>query len=311
VNIDEINADILLQYNYFLMSESGSSKNTVDCYISDVRLFALDREKSLLDITTTDVIEYLADLYILAFTSATISRKRSSLISFFTFLEENNLNLKVDFEKVPPVSHTYHLPGIISVEEILTFLDSYPTNNPYYRKNKSEETYHRMYQRNKTMLEMLYNTGIRISELTNLTTHDYFKTEKLLKVTGKGNKQRFLPLSKFMIKLIDDYLKNCRPYFINQKQINDTMFMNKFGKKFSRQGAWEIVHAAARDAGITGEFSPHSFRHAFATHLLEGGVNLRIIQELLGHTSIKTTQIYTNTDLEFVIENHRQYHPRK
>ena len=163
--------------------------------------------------------------------------------------------------------------------------------------------------RNKVIIELLYNTGIRVSELINLTTHSIFKEDQLLKVVGKGDKQRFLPLSPYMFNLLNEYIYSCRTQFKCKKNC-DTLFLNKIGAKFSRMGMWKIIHQAVIEGGISIPVSPHTFRHNFATHLLEGGVNLKVIKELLGHSSIKTTQVYMNTDVNFMIENHRVYHRR-
>jgi integrase/recombinase XerD len=146
--------------------------------------------------------------------------------------------------------------------------------------------------------------------LINLTTHSIYHDDKLISVIGKGNKQRFLPISDYLLEVIEYYLKNSRSFFLVKKS-PDFLFLNKMGKKFSRMGMWKLVHRAALEHGIAIKITPHTFRHTFATHLLEGGVNLRIIQELLGHSSLRTTQIYTNMDLRFVIENHRNYHPKQ
>jgi len=290
---------ILEEYSLNLMTESNLSKATVSSYISDVRIFFRNIDKPVLEVTTKDIIKYLADLRIIVdkqMLPSSISRKRSSLFSFYTYLEDSGYTTLVDFDKIPAIQHTYHLPDILSVDEMLDLLDKYPTDTPPK-------------VRNKFILETLYNTGIRISELINLTTHSVFRDDKLLKVIGKGNKQRFLPLSDYMMELYEYYLSECREKFVMGK-LNDYLFLTRFGKKFSRMGMWKIIHKAVVERGITKDITPHTFRHCFATHLLEGGVNLRIIQELLGHCSVKTTQIYTNIDIRFIMEEHRRCHPR-
>jgi len=287
---------ILDDYSFNLQTESGLSQNTVSSYISDISIFFRNIDKPVLDITTQDIVDFLSDLREIDRAPSSISRKRSALLSFYTYLENSGYAIKVNFEKIDPVHHVYHLPDILSVDEMLDLLDNYPTETPQDI-------------RNKTILETLYSTGIRISELVNLTTHSIFRDDKLLKVIGKGNKQRFLPLSDYMMDLYENYFISCRENYI-QSKYSDYLFLTRFGKKFTRMGMWKLIHQAVVERGIEKKITPHTFRHSFATHLLEGGVNLRIIQELLGHSSVKTTQIYTNTDLSFIIEEHRRCHPR-
>ena len=280
-----------------LLSENGLSEKTTKSYTSDIKLFFEYFHKAIFEINTADIIEYLAELYKTGLAPSSISRKRSSLISFYTYLENANQKINIEFDKIPSIKYDYHFPDVLTREEMLDLLDKYPTDNPQNI-------------RNKTILELLYSTGMRISELINLTTHNIYQKEMLILVTGKGNKQRLLPLNDFMLDLIKHYIKNSRITYMTPKS-DDTLFLNRFGKKFSRMGLWKIVHQTVLEQGIIKPLSPHTFRHSFATHLLEAGVNLRIIQALLGHSSISTTQIYTNTDLRFVIEEHARCHPRK
>ena len=164
-------------------------------------------------------------------------------------------------------------------------------------------------KRNQAMLELLYCTGLRISELLGLTTHDLNFSESVILVRGKGSKQRFVPFVDSVGTLLENYLAQTRPALLQLKQ-TDVLFLNSRGAKLSRMGFWKILRQAALDAGIKQEITPHTFRHSFATHLLEGGVNLRIVQVLLGHSSLNTTQIYTHVDTRYLIETHRMYHPR-
>ena len=288
---------VLTNYKLNLLSEEGLSENSINSYISDVKIFVNHVQKEYLDIVTDDLLKYMSELYKLELAPNTIARKRSSFVSFYTYLEKVGYTAKIDFEKIPSVKYDYNFPETISANDMIEMLDKYPMDTPQNIRNKA-------------ILEMLYSTGVRISELINLTTHNVYADDRLLTVTGKGNKQRYLPISDYLLELINHYLSNSRGHF-RQKPYNDYIFLNRFGKKFSRMGMWKIVHETVLKQGINKPISPHSFRHAFATHLLEAGVNLRIIQELLGHSSIKTTQIYTNTDLKFIIEEHRQYHPRQ
>ncbi|MCL2064705.1 MAG: tyrosine-type recombinase/integrase [Candidatus Cloacimonetes bacterium] len=283
-------------YKLSLLSEDGLSNNTTNSYISDIKLFFEYLSKGVLEVSTNDVIEYLSELYQIGLAPSSISRKRSSLNSFFNYLQVNNHDINVDFEKIPSVKYDYQFPDVLTKEEMLDLLDKYPAETPQDIRNKA-------------ILEMLYSTGIRISELINLTTHSIYGKEKLILITGKGNKQRFIPLNDFLLDLLEHYINNSRNTYMNYKS-DDTLFLNRFGKKFSRMGMWKIVHKIILEQGILKPLSPHTFRHSFATHLLESGVNLRIIQALLGHSSISTTQIYTNTDLRYILEEHGRCHPK-
>ncbi|MCK9328263.1 MAG: tyrosine-type recombinase/integrase [Candidatus Cloacimonetes bacterium] len=294
------NRVLFQKYRFNLLSENGLSQNTVDSYINDLNLFfstyPMDAEK----ITNKEIINYLSSLYELGLAPSSISRKRSALQSFFSYLDQNifNENLSIDFDKIPSVRYEYHIPEVLSKEEIIDFLDKLPT-----------ETIFEI--RNKIILELLYSTGLRISELIDLSIHSIHKQDKLLLVCGKGNKQRYVPLSDYILDLLQMYLNTVRLELkVANKTNQDALFLNKFGKKFSRMGLWKMIHKALLEYGISKMITPHTFRHCFATHLVEAGVNLRIIQELLGHTSISTTQIYTNIDIRYLIENHRINHPK-
>jgi len=163
--------------------------------------------------------------------------------------------------------------------------------------------------RNKLMMELLYATGMRISELLSLSVHDLNLTERVILVHGKGSKQRYVPYVDTLDELFEKYLKLSRPILLKLKQ-SEILFLNNRGDKMSRMGFWKILKKAALKANIKKEITPHTFRHSFATHLLEGGVNLRIVQALLGHSSIDTTQIYTHIDMKRLVETYKEYHPR-
>ena len=159
------------------------------------------------------------------------------------------------------------------------------------------------------MMELLYATGMRCSELLGLTIHDLHQSKCMILVRGKGSKQRYVPYYKVLNPLLDKYLSTHRPVLLGINQ-GDTLFLNRSGGPLSRMGFWKILKQACFRAGIKHDISPHTFRHSFATHLLEAGVNLRVVQSLLGHSSINTTQIYTHVDTRWLVETHRQYHPR-
>jgi integrase/recombinase XerD len=285
---------LLEHFRYTLMSVEGLSENTCKSYTYDVELFYNHTQKGVFEIETNDIISYMADLRSNKAAPSTTSRKRSALLSFFKYLEDNDHIVKVDFDKIPSVKFEYHFPDALPAGTMLDLLDRYPTDNAQN-------------MRNKVILELLYSTGMRISELVNLTIHNLFFDIKTIMVTGKGNKQRMLPMSDFVSGLLQDYIAGSRTAY---KSKLDYLIVNRYGKKLSRMSMWKIIYQAVLERGITQKVTPHTFRHSFATHLLEGGVNLRIIQELLGHSSVKTTQIYTHADISFIMQNHLKHHPR-
>ncbi|MDX9977875.1 MAG: tyrosine-type recombinase/integrase, partial [Candidatus Cloacimonadales bacterium] len=162
--------------------------------------------------------------------------------------------------------------------------------------------------RNRAIMEFMYATGVRVSEMLNISLGDLMFSQELIKVTGKGNKQRIIPINDTAIEWVNYYIKTAR---LNLKKDNITniVFLNYNGKPMSRMGFWKVLQKLALEAGIQKKISPHTIRHSFASHLLEAGANLRIVQELLGHASIQTTEIYTHIDLKFIQEEHALYHP--
>ena len=185
------------------------------------------------------------------------------------------------------------LPKVLSVEEILILLDI-PLNDAYD-------------YRNKAMIELMYATGLRISELINLTLSNIDLDLNIVKTIGKGNKERIIPMGDYATEYLKEYIYNYRSFFI-KKQNNDYVFLNKSGTKMSRQMFFKIIQKIALEKNIKTKFSPHTLRHSFATHMLEYGADLRTIQELLGHSNISTTQIYTHMSTEKLRENYDNFH---
>jgi len=276
--------------------EKGMAENSVESYRRDIRDFLLWRPLPVDAYAAADLTAYLSELAEIGLVNTSLARKRVALKQFFRFLEENGEPVQVDFDQVPKIKLGQHLPDVLDVETMLGFLDSLPTESV-------------LEKRNKVMLELLYCTGMRISELLGLTTHDINSADQEILVRGKGSKQRFVPYVDSVGELLAAYLLGVRPALLRSGQ-GDTLFLNSQGKPLSRMGFWKILREATLRAGLKQEITPHTFRHSFATHLLEGGVNLRIVQVLLGHSSLNTTQIYTHVDTRYLIETHRMYHPR-
>lgn len=270
--------------------------NSVDSYYSDIRDFLLFSPQEISAYTAVDIVAYFSALQELGMVNTSLARKRVALKQFFEYLSEQDISINIDFDKVPKIKLSTHLPDVLSVEEMLSLLNSMKCATP-------------LEIRNKTMLELLYASGMRISELLGLSLHDLNLKDMVALVRGKGRKQRFVPFADSVASLLQDYINKTRPVLLKFKN-TDILFLNNRGGKLSRMGFWKILRIAVLEAGIKKDITPHTFRHSFATHLLEAGVNLRIVQVLLGHASLNTTQIYTHVDTRYLVETHRMYHPR-
>ncbi|MEA1973135.1 MAG: site-specific tyrosine recombinase/integron integrase [Candidatus Cloacimonadota bacterium] len=284
------------QYKFFLKVEKGLSKNSVEGYLNDLDNFLASFTKNIEEISNKDISIYFLELQEVGLENSSIARKRSSIKSFFTFLQEEEIELILDIENIPKIRMNHNLPDTLSIEETFLFLDAIPTEGA-------------LGSRNKAMLELMYASGIRISETINLSIHDINFDKGLIVVMGKGNKQRIVPIAKKSLKYLKQYLNSYRELLRKNKN-TENIFLNRSGNKLSRMGIWKIIQKIAKLSMIKAHISPHTFRHSFATHLIQGGANLRIVQLLLGHVSINTTQIYTEVDNQFLKEEHHRCHPR-
>jgi integrase/recombinase XerD len=190
-----------------------------------------------------------------------------------------------------------NLPIVLNVEEIDLILSSPDCST-------------KLGLRDKALLELLYACGIRVSEIIGLKISDLFLTEDVIRVFGKGSKERIVPIGSSAIRWVEDYLLKSRPLLEKRLKSENVLFLNNRGTKLSRMGVWKIIDRYTKEAGIKKEVHPHTFRHSFATHLLEGGADLRAVQEMLGHADISTTQIYTHIDRDFIKQVHKDFHPR-
>jgi integrase/recombinase XerD len=281
-----------------LKIEKGLSENSIESYKRDLLDFLLydDNRVSLSDYTSDDILNYLVSLQEIGLQNTSIARKRSALKSFFIFMHEEGEKIDVDFDAIPSIKYSQKLPDVLSVDEMLLLL-------------RSVEPVDYTSLRNRAMMEILYACGMRVSEMLSLSIHHIDWKEKLVLIHGKGRKQRIVPMADIAFDFILKYKEEARSELKKHRE-TDIFFLNRFGRQMSRMGFWKILQEAALKAGIKSHISPHTFRHSFATHLLEAGANLRIVQELLGHASLNTTQIYTNIDTSHLIEVHRMYHPR-
>lgn len=287
------------KYKQYLMIERGLSANTIDAYMHDLDKlieYAESNNLGLSDIKTRHIESLLADLYDKNITARSIARVLSGLKSFFNFLELDGFIDINPTALIESPSLGQKLPITLSIEEIDDILGIIDVST-------SEGT------RNYAIIETLYSCGLRVSELINLRFSDLFFNEGFIRVRGKGDKQRLVPISETAIQKIKNYI----PY---RAQINikrgseDVLFLSARGTAISRITVFHYVRKYSEEAGIDKDISPHVFRHSFATHLLERGANIRVIQEMMGHEKISTTEIYTHLDTQYLREEILEHHPR-
>ena len=285
----------------YLALEKNLSSNTLQSYARDLKDFKnfLQKEKikGIEDLSAETILLFLEKLKKKGLSSSSMSRKLSALRSFFRFLEmekglSHNPVLMIESPKLPQ-----RLPRVLTVNEVERLLSAPDPSTPQGL-------------RDKTMLETLYATGLRVSELIALTFAQLNLEVGFLRVLGKGSKERLVPLGDFARQYLELYLREARPQLLSGRSDPPQIFLNRRGRPLTRQRFWQIIRDYARKVGITTEVSPHILRHSFATHLLERGADLRAVQMMLGHASLSTTQIYTHLDLQNLRNIHEKHHPR-
>ena len=289
-------------FKSYLQLEKSLSGNSVEAYLRDVEKFVRYMDMKELKLTVEEVqlghledfIRWVNEIGMDAHSQARII---SGIRAFYKYLMmEDVLNINpTELLLTPKLSRK--LPDTLSIEEINALIETLDQSTPEG-------------VRNKAMLETLYGCGLRVSELVNLRISDMFLDVEFIKVIGKGNKERLIPIGSEAIKYIRLYQDNIRVHITPKKGDEDILFLNKRGGRLSRVMVFYIIKAAAAAIGMKKTISPHTFRHSFATHLIEGGADLRAIQEMLGHASITTTEIYTHLDRDFLRSTIMQYHPR-
>lgn len=282
----------LENYRNYLKYERAYSDNTVGDYMNDINKYEEFLKKDILKSDTEDLEKYLK--YIKNLESTTVAHKITSIKSYFNYNIKRGIVSVNPADKVSRPKLTKHLPEYLTEEEVGKLLDV-DVKSPYD-------------YRNKTILELLYSSGIRISELVNIKTPNYDSEECLIRIMGKGSKERIVPLGDYAVNIMNDYMNNYRP-LINKKH-TDYVFINNRGDKISRQFIFKVIKKEALKKGIKKDISPHTLRHTFATHLLKNGADLRIIQELLGHENISTTQIYTHVTNNKLKSDYETYFPK-
>ena len=295
--------DVRRQYLNFLKIEKGLTRNSLDSYERDLRRYHdfIGRDIGVPDmagITLEHIETFLKELLALNLSVSSISRNISSIRGFHLFAVMERWCPANPAELIELPRKARKLPEVLDQQEVTALLET-PDRTDLLGK------------RDAAVLELMYATGLRASETVELENDQLISELQLLRITGKGNKERLVPVGGMAMQALADYQKNARPFLRkNMSHAKNRLFLSYRGKPLTRMSLWHIVTGAARDAGLQKQIHPHTLRHSFATHLLEGGADLRAVQEMLGHVSILTTEIYTHIDRSFLQEVHKSFHPR-
>ena len=290
-----------------LRVERGLSTNTSKAYERDLHLFAsycLEKQIDLLTINPESIVSYQQFLRNRGLSETSIQRFLSTIRSFFRYLAREKIcadpTLELTTSKIPR-----KLPKALTIEQISSLITATQSDSDV------------LALRHRALIELLYGTGARVSELVNLDVSDVSQfdadgvTVETVKLIGKGSKERYVPLGSYASQALSDYLSRLRPALsANSKKSTTALFLNQRGTRLSRQSAWQFIADIAESVGLEKEVSPHVFRHSYATHLLDGGADIRVVQELLGHASVTTTQIYTLVTIDKIRETYSSSHPR-
>ena len=291
--------DFLKPFLLFLRIEKNLSQNSIVAYENDLNRFInfvySENEKNKID--SSYIQNYISQLVDLPLEISTLQRNLSALRSFFSYLIDEKIINTNPTELIDIPKKKRSLPQVLTQDEINILFNSINTNNP-------------IGIRDRAMFELLYSSGLRVSEMTSIKIIDFLDDNEWLRVFGKGSKERLVPLGNEALKWINFYLNNSRNYLFNKNKKNDFLFINFRGDGISRKGVWMLLKKYISLSEISKNISPHSLRHSFATHLIEGGMDLRAVQELLGHSDISTTSIYTHLNRTYLKEVHKQFHPR-
>ncbi len=291
----------LKEYLSVLRLEKNLSDNTISSYSNDIRtLLQYFADKNIADpseIKKNDITEFFKFLNKLGLNSSSAARYFSSIKGFFNYLLSNKYIELNPIDNISTPKLSKHLPEILSLREIEMILAQPDVN----------ET---LGLRDRAMLEVLYACGLRVSELASMKVSNLHFNEEIIRITGKGSKERLIPIGRSAIHWVNEYLTRGRPMLEKKSKSKNILFLNRLGSGLSRMGIWKIIKKYAMDAAIEQGVHPHTFRHSFATHLIEGGADLRAVQEMLGHADISTTQVYTHIDNDFLKQEHRAHHPR-
>ena len=284
----------------YLRFEKLLLANTVDSYTRDLKKFKSFLEESNItnytELKKEQVLDFLKFLHIDQ-SESSIARILSTLRSFYKFLVREEICRKNPWIQVSNPKKPVKMLEVLSIDEVERFLDSIPSST-------------KLELRDKAMFELIYSCGLRVSELINLRLQDIDFDEELIRFIGKGDKERITPVGRNGLLYLKKYIRTSR-YKIEQEHKSDYVFLNKYGNKITRQGFWKILKKYARRINLDKNIYPHIFRHSFATHMIQKGADLKTVQELLGHSSISTTEIYTTLNKSHIKEAYFKYHPRE
>ncbi len=289
---------LILQFKQYLLFEKGLSPKSVEAYIHDVTLLEdFLNHKALETATLENLQNFLRDLVEKGVATRSQARIVSGVRAFYRFLLydgtiKDDPTLLLDAPKIG-----LHLPDVLSVPEIEALISVIDLSTPEGHRNRA-------------LVEVMYGCGLRVSEVVTLRLSHLFFKEGFIKVLGKGSKERYVPIGDMAKKMVSLYVDGARKKVKIKKGEEDYLFLNRRGSHLSREMVFMLVKKWAAEAGITKSISPHTFRHSFATHLVEGGADLRAVQQMLGHESITTTEIYTHLDKDYIRSNIAQFHPR-
>ncbi len=290
----------VLMFSQYLRLERSLSPRTIEAYVHDVEKLNdfLSGRKTLVEAELSDIQDFFASLYDETISARSQARIISGLKSFYQFLVLEKKIAADPMELIDTPRIGRYLPTVLTVEEIAAIIDHIDLSLPEGHRNKA-------------IIETLYGCGLRVSEAVNLRLSHLHFSEGFIRVVGKGDKERLVPISETAQKAILNYVDGQRQQLKIKKGEEDFVFLNRRGARLSREMIFMMIKKAAADAGIVKTISPHTFRHSFATHLVEGGADLRAVQDMLGHENITTTEIYTHLDREYVKRVVSQFHPRK
>ena len=292
-----MNAQIA-RFKQYLMYEKGLSPKSVEAYLHDVLLLEeFLSPKQMENATFEDLQQFLKHLYKADYNARSQARIISGMRAFYRYLIYANVLETDPTELLDAPKIGMHLPDVLTVEEIQSIMDVIDLSSPEGHRNRA-------------MAEVMYGCGLRVSELITLRLSNLFFDDGFVKVVGKGNKERLIPIGTTAMKMVNLYVNGKRKELKIKKGEEDYVFLNRRGAHLTREMVFMLVKKWVKDAGIEKTVSPHTFRHSFATHLIEGGADLRAVQEMLGHESITTTEIYTHLDQDYLRTNIALYHPR-
>lgn len=297
----------LSDFKLYLKIERGLSQHSIDNYAFDIQKLTSYIDDSAKDVSPININHHTISDFIYHISKEVKPRSQARIISglrsFFNYLIFENYREDNPVEQIEAPRLGRKLPDTLSTKDIDNLISAIDLTREFNGV--------RIGERDKVMLETLYSCGLRVSELTNLKISDLFFEEGFIKVTGKGNKQRFVPINQSSQKMIERYIAEVRSQIDTQPQFKDTLFLNNRGRQLTRAMVFTIIKNLAKDVNLKKNISPHTFRHSFATHLLENGADLRAIQLMLGHESITTTEIYMHLDRSHLKEVLTKFHPRR